>query len=95
MRYFRVGTEHMAYQKILIDNLICKRRFHLTFDDAEKPQPQVEVRCPHCQVSVFARKNHPPVQFAREENLVTTTRLSPLQVGQCNFLKQKPAPDKT
>jgi hypothetical protein len=75
----------MAYRKILVDNLICKRRFHLTYDDAAAPQATAEVRCLHCQAPIYMRKNHPPLQLAREENLVSTTDLSPLQSSHCNF----------
>ncbi len=79
------GFTAMAYQKILVDNLICKRRFHLSYDDAAKTQEEVDVRCLHCRASLFKRKNHPPVRMLREENLIATTNLSPLQATSCNF----------
>ena len=82
----------MAYQKIVVDNLICKRRFHLSFDDAAPSQAQVELRCLHCSAPVFSRSNHPSVRLVREENLVSTTSISPLQAKHCNFSKHSGKP---
>ncbi len=78
----------MTYKKISVDNLTCKRRFHLSFDDAASPQALVTAQCPHCQVRIYERKNHPPVTVVREENLVTTTNLSSLQTKECDFYER-------
>ena len=75
----------MAYQKMLIDNVTCSRRFHVTFDDSDQPLPQVSVDCPFCGVRLFEKQNHPPVNLARQENLVTTAALSDDLVRECRF----------
>jgi DNA-directed RNA polymerase subunit RPC12/RpoP len=75
----------MSYKKIVVDNLTCKRRFHISFDEAEPAQTKVEARCQHCNAMVYSRKNHPPLRIVREENLVNTTSLSSLQTSACNF----------
>ena len=78
----------MAYRKILIDNTTCSRRFHLTYDDENANQPRTEIKCPHCQVTIFAEENHPEVRFAREENLTQTMRLSEELISECAFEDQ-------
>lgn len=75
----------MAYEKILIDNTTCSRRFHLTFDSEAETLPRVEVRCQFCDVVIFSANNHPPVALAREENLVKTAFLSEHTVTECHF----------
>lgn len=75
----------MAYQKILIDNTTCSRRFHVTFDDAADVMPRVELRCNFCNAVIFAENNHPPVALAREENLVKTAFLSEHLTTECLF----------
>ena len=81
----------MAYCELLIDNPKCSRRFHVTFDDAAKKQPEVELRCPYCAVIVFHAKDHPPVALSRQENLVNTVDLSEHLMHECDFLKQTQA----
>ena len=81
----------MTYKKILVDNMICSRRFHLTFDDSDKTKETVEINCPHCGIEIFKKKDHPPVQLARDENLVTAANLSPKRVFKCNFKDKFPA----
>ena len=75
----------MAYQKILVDNTKCWRRFHLSFDDESQPVSETEVKCLHCGTTVFAETNHPPVLLARDENLIKTNKLSPYRTQQCSF----------
>jgi hypothetical protein len=38
----------MKYEKRLIDNATCKRRFHLDFESGAKNDAHDEVKCPHC-----------------------------------------------
>ena len=75
----------MSYQKILVDNTTCSRRFHITFDDSAEVMPRVELRCQFCDAVIFAENNHPPVTLAREENLVKTSALSENIVSECHF----------
>ena len=75
----------MSYQKILVDNTTCSRRFHITFDDSAEVLPRVELRCQFCDAVIFAESNHPPVTLAREENLVKTSALSEHVVTECHF----------
>lgn len=75
----------MAYQKILIDNTTCSRRFHVTYDDAGEKLPRVEVRCQFCETIIFSGENHPAVSLARAENLIKTSALSENIVTECHF----------
>lgn len=75
----------MGYQKLLIDNVTCSRRFHVTFDPEAPAVPEVNVKCPFCDFTVFTAKNHPPVILARQENLVQTMNLSDNIVRTCEF----------
>lgn len=81
----------MTYQKLLIDNTVCSRRFHLTFDNESQPRSKVEVKCPHCEHVIFEAENHPSVKLAREENLVRTTELSRTLIRECDFKDPYPA----
>jgi len=81
----------MSYQKVLVDNTVCSRRFHMTFDSESKLQAHVEVACPHCGHVVFEAENHPTVKLVREENLVRTTSLSRNLVRECDFKDPYPA----
>lgn len=86
----------MAYNKVLIDNPTCSRRFHVTFDTEAERVPRVEIRCQYCNVVIFAEDNHPPAKLAREENLVKTSQLSDNLVSDCNFadtLSKKTIPE--
>lgn len=75
----------MAYKKLLVDNPVCSRRFHITFDDESNTVARTEVRCSYCNVVVFSEDNHPPAKLAREENLTKTTALSSRLAKQCDF----------
>lgn len=87
----REGGTRMTYQKVLIDNTVCSRRFHLTYDNEGPLLPQVEVKCPHCDHTIFTAENHPSVKLARDENLVRTTALSRTLVRECDFKDPYPA----
>lgn len=78
----------MAYQKLLIDNTTCSRRFHVTYDDAGEKLPRVEVRCQFCETIIYSAENHPEVSLARAENLVKTSALSENIVTECHFKDQ-------
>lgn len=75
----------MAYQKFLVDNTTCSRRFHLTFDDAAPAKPRVEVKCQFCNVVIFSADHHAPVTLARSENLVKTSALSDNLMSDCSL----------
>ena len=83
----------MAYKKILVDNLTCKRRFHISFDDEGEKTALVELRCLYCDAVVFHKENHPKAKLARDEVLITLRDLSPLKTKECFFQdKFSPAP---
>jgi hypothetical protein len=82
----------MSYEKVLVDNLTCKRRFHLTFDSDAPKEDCVTVRCMHCQAVIFEKHDHPPVKLARDENLVTLRYLSAERTKECQF--KDPYPQK-
>ncbi len=75
----------MSYKKILVDNITCSRRFHITFDDQADVKPRVELKCRLCGTTIFAADNHAPVTLARDENLVKTSSLSLNIVEACAF----------
>ena len=75
----------MSYKKMLVDNVGCSRRFHVSFDDEATNVPRTEVRCQFCNEVVFSAENHPPVKLAREENLVKTSQLSDTLMSSCSF----------
>ncbi len=83
-----MNTEkNLEYKQILIDNAVCKRRFHLVYEENAKPIPQVQIQCPHCSVVIFDEKNHPEVFLAREENLVYSPKGDYKIISECTFLK--------
>ena len=74
----------LAYRKILVDNPVCMRRFHLACDDeAGAVASPVELRCPHCQVVIFKADGQSAVHFLREENLTKVTELSSHLINDC------------
>lgn len=75
----------MSYQKFEVDNIVCARRFHFSFDDAAPPLAEVTAQCSYCGLTIFSATNHPAVRFARSENLIDTGELSPLLLRQCNL----------
>lgn len=75
----------MAYEKFVVDNTTCSRRFHISFDNEGPKKPRVEARCQFCNVVVYAADNHPAVTMARVENLVKTSALSEIITSECHF----------
>lgn len=75
----------MGYQKFLVDNVTCSRRFHITFDPDAAPVAKTEAVCPYCDMTIFTAENHAPVRLARQENLVQTAQLSDSIVRKCEF----------
>jgi hypothetical protein len=75
----------MSYKKLLVDNPICNRRFHITYDDKAQPVESVELKCPHCQVIIYHKPNHPECKLVREENLISNLNLSDEIVRECQF----------
>ena len=78
-------TEKFEYRKIEVDNAICRRRFHIAFEDGQKLEPLAAVDCPHCGVRLWEAENHPPVMLVREENLVKSPDGSNPLVYECKF----------
>lgn len=79
----QVGT----YKKIEIDNAICNRRFHISFEEGSPViEKHVNVDCPHCGVTLFEADNHPPVILARDENLVKQVDGSRPTLYECRFV---------
>ncbi|NBW80342.1 hypothetical protein EBR21_01180 [bacterium] len=77
-----------TYRKIEIDNATCKRRFHVAFEEGQTPVSETKVLCPHCGVTLFEAKNHPPAILSRDENLVKSPDGSNTTLNECRFLKQ-------
>ncbi len=75
----------MAYEKILVDNITCSRRFHITFDNEAEKKTDVKLKCPFCEKIIFEAKDHPSVKIARQENLIQTANLSDRLVRGCDF----------
>lgn len=80
-------TLDIEHKKILIDNAVCKRRFHLVYEENSPLKEDVLVKCPHCQITLFEEKNHAPVALVREENLVKSPTGDAKILYQCDFLK--------
>ncbi len=80
-----MATPNDEYQKIIIDNAVCKRRFHLVYEENSSPREHVIVKCPHCSVILFEQENHHPVLLAREENLVKSPEGDAPIVYECKF----------
>lgn len=79
---------HTSYQKRLLDNATCKRRFHLIYEENSQQHGHVVVKCPHCQVTLFEHENHAPVMLAREENLIHSPVGDATIIYQCEFKKK-------
>lgn len=74
------------YRKIEIDNPTCGRRFHLAWEEGTGNLiPEVSIKCPHCNVTIFSATNHPPVILCREENLVSKPNGSNQICTKCEF----------
>jgi hypothetical protein len=85
----------MPYKKIIVDNLSCSRRFHISFDDSDSRETQVNINCQHCGISIFKAKDHPQATLLRDEIIITKKDLSLIQTNDCNFKDSfSPAPKK-
>lgn len=74
------------YRHLEVDNAVCMRRFHVCYEEGtSNPLPHVEVKCPHCGVTVFEADNHVEVMLARDENLVSRPDGSRPIVYECRF----------
>jgi hypothetical protein len=80
----------MAYQKILVDNSSCSRRFHITFNDESPKVAKTEIVCNYCSDVVYSLENHPPIKLAREENLAKMNDLSDNVISACSFEDNMP-----
>jgi len=80
-------TKGMTYHKIEIDNAVCRRRFHIAYEEGQAPVPETKILCPHCGVTLFEAKNHPPAILTRDENLVKSPDGSNTTLAECQFLK--------
>ena len=74
------------YIKFEIDNTKCQRRFHIAYEKDSPLCKEVQVHCPHCNISIFNEKNHPKCILLREENLVDSPDGSRKTVSECHFL---------
>ena len=79
------APQELAYHKIEIDNAVCKRRFHIAFEEGQPNLPEVIIKCPHCKVTIYQANNHPPAILSREENLVKSPDGSRPLVYECKF----------
>ncbi|MGY3804251.1 hypothetical protein ACWNT8_09340 [Pigmentibacter ruber] len=79
------NISNMKYEKRLIDNATCKRRFHLVFEKGSPKNPEVTAKCPHCGVVLFHEKDHPAVMIARDENLVKSPDGTETIIYDCKF----------
>lgn len=80
-------SSKLSYKKIEIDNATCKRRFHIAFEEGRSPVAETKAICPHCGITLFEAKNHPPVMLSRDENLVQSPDGSRKTINECQFLK--------
>ena len=78
-------SNNMKYEKRLIDNATCNRRFHLIYETGSNNNAHVQVKCPNCGVILFDEPNHPPVMLAREENLIKSPDGSEPIIYDCKF----------
>lgn len=83
-----MNTNIGEHKKILVDNVTCKRRFHLVYEENPATYEHVVVKCPHCSVVLFEDNSHSPVLLAREENLVKSPTGEEMTVYDCAFEAQ-------
>ena len=79
--------DERKYVKFEVDNPICKRRFHIAFEEGSPKLPEVNILCPHCNVTVYHAANHPQSILVREENLIKSPDGSRPIVSKCDFLR--------
>ncbi len=75
------------HKKIIIDNVVCKRRFHLIYEENHSKPEHVVIKCPHCSEIIFENEKHAPVLLAREENLVKSPTGEFPIMNTCRFQK--------
>ncbi len=80
----------MAYQKVLVDNTSCSRRFHISYNDESPKVDKTEIRCNYCNDVVYSLEDHPPIKLAREENLVKMNALSDNVISNCSYKDEMP-----
>jgi hypothetical protein len=81
----KAGYIEYTYHKVEIDNALCKRRFHVAFEEGQKKVAKTQVTCPHCDVVVWEAENHVPGVLLREENLVKSPDGTNPMVYECHF----------
>jgi hypothetical protein len=79
------SREEFEYRKFEIDNVVCRRRFHIAYERGQPNVAHVAVDCPHCGVRLWEAQNHPPVMLIREENLVKSPDGTNPLVYECKF----------
>ncbi|MEY3903631.1 MAG: hypothetical protein RL189_2937 [Pseudomonadota bacterium] len=80
-------SQGLNYKKIEIDNSVCRRRFHIAYEEGQSPVAETKVLCPHCGVTLFEARNHPPAILSRDENLVKSPDGTNTTLSECQFLK--------
>ena len=75
----------MTYRKLVVDNPLCMRRYHIAFDDEDTRLATAEIRCPHCPTVIYRVEDHPRPRLLREENLTKVMSLAGELVNECAF----------
>jgi hypothetical protein len=78
-------TKDIIYKKVEIDNLICKRRFHIAYEEGTPTKDLVKIQCPHCSDVIYEKKNHPYAELIREENLTHEPDGTKPLMSHCQF----------
>jgi len=82
-------SSEITYKKIEIDNAVCRRRFHIAFEDATPLEGHVKLECPHCHLTIYEKKDHPRAELIREENLTHQPDGSRPILTKCQFNPNK------
>lgn len=83
----QMNQHSLNYIKVEIDNSVCRRRFHIAYEEGQPPVAETKVLCPHCGVTLFEAHNHPQAILSRDENLVKSPDGTRVTLNDCNFLK--------
>lgn len=75
----------MTYRKLVVDNPLCMRRYHIAYDDEAPKVATAEIRCPHCPTVIYQVKDQPRPRLLREENLTKVMVLAGELVNECAF----------
>lgn len=90
MQNQKTMTSETEYKKILIDNAVCRRRFHLVYEEGALTEKKVKIDCPHCGIILFEQDNHPHVTLTREENLVhAPSGVGAKMLNKCDFYDKR------